>query len=466
MFVHAFIIPLFPYNCNFLCGVALKRNNDLWQPCDKNGTPVTDKTYKYIENFCGTDEANYTLVTTEEGRVFCLNKNLTEIFEIEDTDHYAIYNQESPTILTWHISSYNDPVNSYLCFYSPEGKLLYTWNQDECIDGSGKPGYVEDPLLMLPDNFKNYSDNIEDHVNFKFDSLETELDSVTINDSKLYLLFVLRLNYSYDILNSQWTNHGADSNYVLVSVNASVENDTVKIERYDETYHGFEGHTWSGGYLCYESNDSRILRVRSATAHSEFILDSGNVRKAKITFDFGSNGTGFNGNHYKYDDLNFYSINSFINDQLMICQKPISADSKDNVYAVFRINWEDFESVDSSFDMYLDKEYNDKHKRLTDFYDNISWNDEMLEMGYLLVCQEDKWGYVSVEASKELAMYDDASNFSNGYAVVTNNGKGCIIDSEFNVVSDEFPCTSASTLGDGMFVVRTDDKILRVELGK
>ncbi len=68
----------------------------------------------------------------------------------------------------------------------------------------------------------------------------------------------------------------------------------------------------------------------------------------------------------------------------------------------------------------------------------------------LLVENKDqKWGFVRSDDLSEVGeWYDDASCFCNGYAVVTRDGKGWIIDEDMNKVSEEFDSEGAYAVTD------------------
>lgn len=91
--------------------------------------------------------------------------------------------------------------------------------------------------------------------------------------------------------------------------------------------------------------------------------------------------------------------------------------------------------------------------QLSDWYDYLSWD----EGKYSLVEKNEKWGYIDSDG-KEVKMYDDASPFVNGYAMVTTNGKAIIVDEDFNQLSEEFEADSVSSYGNDMFRIKYKDK--------
>lgn len=451
-------------------GHYIKQDGDLWRLCDKTGKFISDKKYAFISSFMGTDENNYAFVRQEDGKFLSVDKDLKELSELEAADHISISNQENPLIISWGAGTYNDDSdNAYLRIYSPDGTLLFNWNENESLDGSGKPANIDDS--MTPDELRQRIVDLktEEQRDYWCETIKVtfgRIEEKNIN-SKVYISFEFDATYDYDdsaeraAFEAERQQHLQEYGFHIGGYNrstptchatviycVSLENGKLKWEKSDVGYNE---------YIEYEGDDYRILWQFSPLFYSSWILDrAGETKKEALFF------------HRTEYDPDFPSLYSYLDDRHMVFYKNKDDSSEERVYALYRIYWEESIKLPSNSDDIVKKivELNKKHERVTEFYDSISWNNEMLEMGYLLVGKDDKWGFVSVDTGKELAMYDDASNFSNGYAVVTNNGKGCIIDSEFNVVSDEFPCTRASILGDGAFVVRTDDKILRLELEK
>ena len=64
-----------------------------------------------------------------------------------------------------------------------------------------------------------------------------------------------------------------------------------------------------------------------------------------------------------------------------------------------------------------------------------------------LVSDGDKWGYIDMDGN-QLAMYDDASDFSNGYAFVMEDGIAYLIDKDFNKLEEVGAADSVARYGD------------------
>ena len=70
--------------------------------------------------------------------------------------------------------------------------------------------------------------------------------------------------------------------------------------------------------------------------------------------------------------------------------------------------------------------------------------------------KDDKWGYID-QAGREIAMFDAASSFSGGYAVVVENGRGRVVNIDFEQIGEDFPCeSSVYSIDKGVFAVWHD----------
>ncbi len=88
------------------------------------------------------------------------------------------------------------------------------------------------------------------------------------------------------------------------------------------------------------------------------------------------------------------------------------------------------------------------------------------EDGNLFLVTDDKnnCGFINAKG-KELTMsLDSATNFRNGYALVTQNGKSYFIDNNMNRVSEKFDGSAISDLGDGVYQYKENDKYYLVAL--
>lgn len=68
-----------------------------------------------------------------------------------------------------------------------------------------------------------------------------------------------------------------------------------------------------------------------------------------------------------------------------------------------------------------------------------------------------EWGFID-RNGKELAMFDDASEFIGDYALVLKNGKAYLIDRNMNCVSEKIDATGVSNIDDGLYLVHNGDK--------
>ena len=77
------------------------------------------------------------------------------------------------------------------------------------------------------------------------------------------------------------------------------------------------------------------------------------------------------------------------------------------------------------------------------------------ESRYWLIQQDGKWGYVDHDGTV-MAMYDDASRFSNGRAMVVEDGYARFIDENLEPLGERVPAQSVAAYGD-IFTVTTPE---------
>ena len=91
-------------------------------------------------------------------------------------------------------------------------------------------------------------------------------------------------------------------------------------------------------------------------------------------------------------------------------------------------------------------------------YDGIYMSDSDL----WLVHKGDEWGYID-QSGKELSMFEDASPFVNGCALIRKDGEAILIDEQMNELQVLGEATSVSSNGE-MLMIRNDGQILLYEV--
>lgn len=86
-------------------------------------------------------------------------------------------------------------------------------------------------------------------------------------------------------------------------------------------------------------------------------------------------------------------------------------------------------------------------------YDQIYMNDE----NYWLVKDGERWGYIDHDG-QEAAMFEDATAFYQGYALVREEGTAYLIDETFEKLQELGEADSVSTIGELFVVTRGDTK--------
>ena len=90
---------------------------------------------------------------------------------------------------------------------------------------------------------------------------------------------------------------------------------------------------------------------------------------------------------------------------------------------------------------------------VTAVYDYIAMADEK----YWLVQSGDRWGYIDHDGN-EMAMFDDAGGFSNGHALVLEDGEAWLIDTDFNKLENLGAADSVASMGELFSVTVGDEK--------
>lgn len=74
---------------------------------------------------------------------------------------------------------------------------------------------------------------------------------------------------------------------------------------------------------------------------------------------------------------------------------------------------------------------------------------------YWLVQKGDQWGYIYHEGN-EMAMYEDASSFSNGYALIVEDGTAFLINEDFEIVEECGDADIVVCCGELFYTVKDD----------
>lgn len=104
------------------------------------------------------------------------------------------------------------------------------------------------------------------------------------------------------------------------------------------------------------------------------------------------------------------------------------------------------------FSKNTEKEGVNPEQIVTAVYDYISMADEK----YWLVQSGDQYGYIDHDGN-EAGMFDDASAFSGGYALIIEDGEVWLIDEELNRLQDLGPGYSVAAVGE-LFRIASGDK--------
>lgn len=79
----------------------------------------------------------------------------------------------------------------------------------------------------------------------------------------------------------------------------------------------------------------------------------------------------------------------------------------------------------------------------------------MADEKYWLVQSGEQWGYIDHDGN-EMAMFEDAGDFVDGYAFVMKDGEAWLIDEEFQLLENLGLADSVSAMGE-LYLVRIGD---------
>ncbi|MGN0683173.1 MAG: tetratricopeptide repeat protein, partial [Oscillospiraceae bacterium] len=416
----------------------------LWYFIDTNGVKLSQTGYTFINKFVGTGDKAYAIAGLSDGRTILINSQLQEVLDLTEKSNPFLFNFEDPLIMCYHFCDYtikND--YDYIEILKPNGTTIYTWKQDEGVSGNNSDAKT-DPCL--PKAIKEYKCDNQFHQDLWIDNITVKLEFVDRNlADEVYLYFVFWSEFEYD--------HTLEDAYIELQRNQNSANSGFTTNGYGEA-----GHSQGGGYeylVSYDGSKITLSESGVVVTRTEDYSISYTTRIATAILDVQLNYP----NSTKYATLFPRYFVGITNDQISsfyydLCNKNVvkcckSKENRDDpdVYALFEPKWYDTKEEAN--------EKNDSEwKQISSDYDYIGTYDG--DTDTLLVQKGDKWGFIN-SGGKEIAMYDDASNFSGGYAVVTENGRGRVIDADFQQIGEDFECEGSYNIGEGIFAVKNGD---------
>ncbi len=120
----------------------------------------------------------------------------------------------------------------------------------------------------------------------------------------------------------------------------------------------------------------------------------------------------------------------------------------DILIATFTPYGEDTEEVSALIDI------SQEGKQISEGYSRMYTADGEI---YLAEKADGTWGYLN-NKGKELAFFDDASDFIGDYAPVIKDGKAYLIDRNMNIVSDGVEADGVSTIGENLYTIRKGEE--------
>lgn len=415
---------------------AADEPDGLWYFIDANGVKLSQTGYTFINEFVGKGENAYAIAGLSDGRTILINSQLQEVLDLTGKSNPFLFNKEDPLIMCYHFCDYtikND--YDYIEILKPNGTTIYTWKQDEGISGNNSDAKT-DPCL--PKAIKEYKCDNQFHQDLWIDYISVKLCFMDRNlADEAYLYFVTDAGFEYD--------HTLEDAYI-------------KEQKKNGGSYNTHGHLKGEGYqylVTYDGSKITLSESNLVVSKAEDYYISCTTRLATAIVDVQLNYP--NSTKYAtlfpryFDGITNYQISSFYydlcNKNVVKCRKAKENRDDPDVYALFEPKWYDTKEEAN--------EKNDSEwKQISSDYDKMGSYDK--DTDTLLVQKGDKWGYINSNG-KEIAMYDDASDFAGGYAVVTENGRGRVVDADFQQIGEDFECEGSYNIGEGIFAVKNGD---------
>lgn len=423
---------------------ASDESNGLWYFIDSNGVKLSETGYKYIESFVGTGDNAYALATTPDDRVVLINSKFQEVLDLSDKSNSLLINQSNPLVLCWHISDYADENDKDVVeILKTDGTQVYSWMENEGISGGGI-SILDD--VLTPDSIKNYKCDTEFHEDLWVEETSSSIyGGIYYYNSELDRAFIsynVSAEYEYDHTAEEaaWAAEDEERRQAIANggIWSTAHNThghhTYDIQTYEITFANGEIKLIESPRIAAADNNSTIdFGVPSPIAGLYVTLTKGEIQSYLTSSS--------------WDNFQIGDIYTMYNESLFECSiKKNSPDDADK-HALFKPKWyETSEKATQQFDS--------EWQQLSEWYDYMSSLDK--DTGTFLVSKNNKWGYIDLNG-KEIAMYEDATSFLGRFAVVSENGRARVIDSEFQQIGEDFECESSHSIGKGIFAVKNGE---------
>lgn len=423
---------------------ASDEDNGLWYFIDANGEKLSATGYKSIGAFVGTGENAFTKVTTQDDRIVLINSEFQEVLDLSDKSNSILFNHSNPLVLCRHISDYTDENDKDVVeILKTDGTQVYLWVEGEGISGGGV-SILDD--VLTPDSIKNYKCDAEYHENLWMEEISSSISNVYYNSEldRAFISYNIFADYEYDHTAEEaaWAAEDeekrqqaiANGGGIWASSHASHGHFTNDLQSYEIKFTDGEIKLIKSPRIAAADNNSTIdFGVPSPKAGLRFTLTKGDTQSYLFTDSWRNSKIG--------DSYTIYS------ESLFKCSIQKNSPDDADKYALFKPKW--YETSEKAYEQ-LDSEW----QQLSEWYDYISSLDK--DTGTFLVSNNNRWGFIDING-KEIAMYEDASNFSGGFAVVSENGKARVIDADFQQIGEDFKCESSHSIGKGIFAVKNGE---------
>lgn len=433
---------------------ASDESNGLWYFIDANGVKLSETGYKTIDPFVGTGENAYARATTSDDRVVVINSKFKEVLDLSDKSHILLFNHSNPLVLCWHISDYADENDKDVVeILKTDGTQVYSWKENEGISGGGV-SILDD--VLTPDSIKNYKCDTEYHENLWVEETSSSIYGGVYYNSELDRAFIsynISADYEYDHTAEEaaWAAEDEEKRQAAIANGGSW---VISIAHNTHGHYTYDIQTYEISFI--NGTISLIKSPRIAVVDNNSTIDFGVPSpKAGLYVTLTKGETQSYLTSSSWDNSQIGDIYTMYSESLFECS--IKKNSPDDAvkYALFKPKW--YESSEEAT-----RQFDSEWQQLSEWHDYISSLDE--DTGTFLVSTNNKWGFIDING-KEIAMYEDATDFSGGFAIVCENGRGRVIDVDFQQIGEDFECEGSHSIGKGIFAVKNGDtlNILKVK---
>lgn len=441
-------------------GMYIAGKGDNYVFVNANGDELSEE-FKTFYSCEGTEESNVRFVVDQNDKYCVANQNgevLLRINSLPEKFGMSLIYKDEPLLLVKNSSGYESNGTAYILVYNMNGEIVYKWYDNARVDGSGKSVTVD----MAENGYSDLDYVWVQAVNNYF------ISSSMGSNSDFYFRFCNTPEYGEDTAKRNYRKYAKEDardeydQYYCLSTQGTYYNTSSRNSS------GFGGIGKESLYVLREENGK--VSLEECEQFEYFRDEKGVVLQPKRMSSMNpddtyyiknADGEGYAAKIYSSNGTKCSGVSYFLTSDIIVCRR-IAENGEDSEYALFRPKLyqpENGEDI-SLFEQKVSEKGDSEWEQLSEWYSYLS--SERGEK-YILVQKADKWGYID-HSGNECALFDDASSFLNGYAFVVNDGKGHIINTDFEAVTEDIEAQSSRAAGKNVFLVNNNGKYSIISL--